>query len=66
MKGSYRKPSPQLTFDDAVEIWPRINSGEFLNRIAADYDVNPGRIAEIKKGYKFQGSREEALRRASH
>jgi hypothetical protein len=26
----------------------RIREGEFLNRIAADYDVNPGRIAEIK------------------
>jgi hypothetical protein len=27
--------------------------GEFLNRIAADFDVNPGRIVEIKKGRKF-------------
>lgn len=60
---SVRKPSPRLTFEDAVRIWPRILAGEFLNRIAADEDVNPGRIAEIKKGYKFPGSKEEALRR---
>lgn len=31
----------------------RIMSGEFLNRIAADYDVNPGRISEIKTGKLF-------------
>jgi len=55
-----RKPSRKLTFADAVKIWPRIWEGEFLNRIAADYDVNPGRIAEIKKEYKFIGSKEAA------
>lgn len=27
-----------------------------LHRIAADYDVNQGRIAEIKKGQLFPGS----------
>ena len=27
--------------------------GEFLNRIAADFDVNPGRISEIKTGKRF-------------
>lgn len=48
---------------NAVEIWDRLFRGEFQNRIAADYDVNPGRIAEIKKEYRFQGSREAALRR---
>jgi len=31
----------------------RIAEGEFLNRIAADYDVNPGRISEIKTGKTF-------------
>jgi hypothetical protein len=66
MKGSYRKPSRRLTFEDAVEVWPRIWRGEFLNRIASDLDVNPGRIAEIKKGYRFEGSREEASRRQAH
>jgi hypothetical protein len=42
---------------------PSLKDATVVNRIAADYDVNPGRIAEVKKGYKFQGSREEALRR---
>jgi hypothetical protein len=41
---------------DAVAIWRRILSGEFQHRIAADYDVNPGRIAEIKRGHLFPGS----------
>jgi hypothetical protein len=58
-----RTPSRRLTFADAVEIWFRIWSGEFLNRIAADYDVNPGRIAEIKKEYKFVGSKDVASAR---
>jgi hypothetical protein len=31
----------------------RILQGEFLNRIAADFDVNPGRISEINTGRKF-------------
>jgi hypothetical protein len=66
MKTNSRKPSSRLTFDDAVALWPRIENGEFLNRIAADYDVNPGRIAEIKKGYRFQGSREVSLRKRPH
>ncbi|WP_439574171.1 hypothetical protein [Phreatobacter sp.] len=31
----------------------RIREGEFLNRIAADYDVNPGRVSEIKNGHRY-------------
>ena len=57
----YRKPSRKLTFEDAVAIWLRILRGEFLNRIAADYDVNPGRISEVKTGQRLPGSREKAL-----
>ena len=48
-----------------VTIWVRIFRGEFLNRIAADYDVNPGRVAEIKMERRFIGSREAAIRRKS-
>ncbi|WP_299139272.1 hypothetical protein [uncultured Tateyamaria sp.] len=51
-----RKPSPKLTFKDAVKIQRRLKQGEFQNRIAADYDVNPGRISEIKTGKTFPGS----------
>ena len=55
-----RKPSTNLKFKDAVEIQKRIKRGEFLNRIASDFDVNPGRISEIKTGKRFPGSAEAA------
>jgi hypothetical protein len=48
-----RKPSRSLTGADAAIIKRRLALGEFQNRIAADYDVNPGRINEIAKGRKF-------------
>jgi hypothetical protein len=51
--GGSRKPSYRIKPTDVPDIKKRILEGEFLNRIAADYDVNPGRIAEIKKGYRF-------------
>jgi hypothetical protein len=38
---------------DVPIIKKRIREGDFLNRIAADYDVNPGRISEIKSGKRF-------------
>jgi hypothetical protein len=51
--GFGRKPSYRITPRDVPFIKKRIREGEFLNRIAADYDVNPGRIAEIKKGDRY-------------
>ena len=48
-----RKPSKKLTPADAAVIKPRLLGGEFCNRIAADFDVNPGRISEIKTGKLF-------------
>lgn len=48
-----RIPSYRITPSDVPIIKRRILNGEYLNRIAADYDVNPGRIAEIKTGQKF-------------
>lgn len=51
--GGNRRPSKRVDPRDVPIIKKRILSGEFLNRIAADYDVNPGRISEIKTGYKF-------------
>lgn len=50
----YRPPSKRLTIADASVIKRRILNGEFLNRIAADFDVNPGRISEIKNGKRFR------------
>jgi hypothetical protein len=51
--GIRRAPSYRIKPVDVPIIKKRIRMGDFLNRIAADYDVNPGRIAEIKKGYRF-------------
>lgn len=57
-----RKPSRTLTWADAVSIWKRwLQTREFQNRIAAEYDVNPGRINEILKGKRHPGSMLEAL-----
>ena len=51
--GDRRIPSYCIQPADVPIIKKRIREGEFLNRIAADYDVNPGRISEIKKGDRF-------------
>jgi hypothetical protein len=53
--GGRRKPSYVIEPTDVPFIKKRIRAGEFLNRIAADYDVNPGRISEIKTGRKYGG-----------
>ena len=50
---SNRAPSASISPSDVPVIKRRILNGEFLNRIAADYDVNPGRISEIKSGKRF-------------
>jgi len=52
-RGERRAPSYRIKPTDVPLIKKRIRTGEFLHRIAADYDVNPGRIAEIKKGHRF-------------
>lgn len=48
-----REPSYRIRPSDVPIIKKRIREGEFLNRIASDYDVNPGRISEIKTGRRF-------------
>lgn len=56
-------PSHKLTFDEAVEIHLRIAAGELYSRIAARFDVNQGRVADVKFGRLHPGSADEALRR---
>lgn len=51
--GNCRKPSYRIQPKDVPIIKKLILQGVYLNRIAADFDVNPGRIAEIKKGRRF-------------
>lgn len=65
MKNDSRMPSYALTFEDAVEIWLRHWAGEFQNRIAASFDVNPARVNEILKGRRHVGSSDAALLRRS-
>lgn len=48
-----RTPSRPIQPSDVPQIKKRIGQREFLNRIAADYDCNPGRISEIKGGKRF-------------
>ena len=55
-------PSHKLTFQEAVEVWIRHWSGEFQNRIAARFDVNPGRVNEVLKGRRHPGSEKVADR----
>ena len=58
---AHQRSSHSLTFDDATEIWLRYWSGEFQHRIAALFDVNPGRINEVIKGKRHPGSKAAAL-----
>ncbi len=48
-----REPSKKLTANDALIIKKRLKEGEMQSRIAADFDVNIGRISEINTGKKF-------------
>ncbi|HEX2752125.1 MAG TPA: hypothetical protein VHP34_03275 [Alphaproteobacteria bacterium] len=49
-KKSHRRPSAKLKPQDIIKIRQLLADGVFQNRIAAMYDVNPGRISEIKTG----------------
>ncbi|KJS34163.1 MAG: hypothetical protein VR70_18465 [Rhodospirillaceae bacterium BRH_c57] len=42
-----------LTPKEVASIKARIFNGEKQHRIAADYDLNQGRISEIKTGKRF-------------
>ena len=53
MRNDNRRPSKRLTEKDAKDIKRRLKRGDMQSRIAADYDVNIGRISEIKTGKKF-------------
>lgn len=50
----------RLTYDDAVDIWPRHWLGEFQHDIAASYGVNPGRVNDVLKERAHYGSKNAA------
>lgn len=57
--------SHRLTFEEAVDVHRRLWRGEMYSRIAAAYDVNQGRIADVKFGRLHPTSYDEAVRRFS-
>lgn len=63
MANSISSPSHTLTFEEAVEVHLRLAAGEIYSRIAARFDVNQGRVADVKFGRLHPGSGEEAQRR---
>ncbi|UJQ93036.1 hypothetical protein [Mariluticola halotolerans] len=63
MTGNVRTPSYRLTFEDAVRIWLMVWEGHFHNRIAAEFDVNPGRVSDVVKHRMHVGSEAEARKR---
>jgi len=56
-----RRSHRSLNFQEAVQVWLRYWAGEYQDRIAASFDVNPGRVNEVVKLRKHLGSREAAL-----
>lgn len=56
------RSSNRLSLEDAVTVWLRHWAGEFQHRIAARYDVNPGRINDVLKGRMHPESRALARR----
>jgi hypothetical protein len=57
MSNDNKPPSYKLTFEDAKQVWRRHRAGEYQNRIAALFDVNPGRVNEVLKEHIHIGSR---------
>lgn len=58
--GNIRTPSHRLTFADAVEVWKLYIAKYFVQRIAAQFDCNVGRIYEVVQGAMHPGSKEQA------
>lgn len=58
---SLRRPSPRLTFEDAVEVWKRYILGESQIHIAQAFGVNQSRIAEILNEKRHVGSHSAAM-----
>ena len=57
------RPSRRLTQEDAVKVWFMLWDGWLQSRIAAYFDVNIGRISEVKTGKRFPDSQRIALQR---
>lgn len=58
--------SGRLTEADAVQIWQRRLAGDAQHVLAADFRVNPGRVAEVLSGKRFPNARAMALATGRH
>lgn len=56
----------KLTLHDVAVIKARINRGDYQHRIAADYDLNQGRISEIAKGKHYNDVPPAAIEGSAH
>jgi len=61
MKHNQGRPSNTLSESDAIRIHQMIRQGWLQSRIAAYFDVNPGRISEINTGRKFPNSKSKSF-----
>ena len=55
-----RSPSHRLTFEDAVALWKLYISKHYVQRIAAHFDCNIGRVYEVVRGILHPGSKDRA------
>jgi hypothetical protein len=53
----------KFTFEEAVDVWLRRWSGQYLHEIAAAYVINWGRVSDVLNEVTHFGSKEEAERR---
>lgn len=62
---NFGRPSRRLTLEDAIQVWIMLWDGWLQSRIAAHFDVNAGRISEVKTGKRFPEAYQLALQRKS-
>lgn len=55
----------KFTFDEAVDVWLRYQSGQVQSDIAADYRINAGRVNEVLKEKAHIGSKQVAASKRS-
>ena len=60
---SMGRPCQSLSFEDEVLVHAKLADGWLQSRIAAELDVNGGRISEINTGKLHPGSYHEFLKR---
>ena len=55
----------KFTFEEAVDVWLRRWSGQFIHEIAAAYIINWGRVSDVLSEITHIGSKEVAASRRS-